>query len=144
MTFSRRDPRRYDRGADEFRTDAEALLAHPKPRYVPQGERADRSVLALPISEPARDKDYLAVVRGELCAVYGSYHRECGGVTEAAHLIVDAKGRKADDYLTAPLCSNHHAAQHQMGIASFQMTYGINLWEVAMLILVRWTRRQVR
>lgn len=140
MTILRREPRRYAREAEPKSTGAE-MLALPKPRFVPKGERADRSVLAIGIAEPARDKDYLAFVRSELCAVYGTSNHECGGSTEAAHLVVDGKGRKADDYLTAPLCTNHHRIQHDMGIVTFQLTYGVNLWEVSLLLLVRWVRR---
>ena len=134
---------RYSRQveSDEFRAD-ESALAFPKPRYVPKGERVDASTLSLPKDRPDRDRAYLDFVRSEVCAIWPDDGIHCGGITEAAHLVGHGTSVKASDYLSAPLCTRHHALQHSLGVASFQATYGVNLWEVAARLLVRWIRRQ--
>jgi hypothetical protein len=116
--------------------DDTANLAFPK--VAPKGEEIDYSALAIPKAAPVRDRDYLAMIRSELCAAYSN---DCGGVTEAAHLESPHKGIKTDDYLTVPLCSVHHATAHQVGISTFQINEGVNLWRVAMKLLVKWVRR---
>ena len=130
--------RRYERPA-EVEVVAEPVLAHPKPSFVPRAER-DLSNLAFPVEPPDRSRSYLDFVRSEVCSVNAGNNHECGGITEAAHLETHGTSVKASDYLTVPLCSRHHAAQHSMGIVTFQLTYGVNLWEVALRLLVRWVR----
>jgi hypothetical protein len=144
VSFGRK-PHRYDKSAEpETVWDAlGAQLAHPKPRFVPQGEPVDKSSLEISLDSQKRDRGFLDLVRSELCAVYGEWASECAGVTEAAHLIVGGKGLKADDYLTVPLCSWHHVAQHNIGLVSFQIQYGINLWEVNSRLQARWQKRRV-
>jgi hypothetical protein len=115
-------------------------LAFPKNPVFP-GEGIDYTALAIPKDPPDRERNYLDLVRGELCALSAEYNRECGGVTEAAHLQVLGKGIKASDFLTVPLCSRHHGIQHSLGIATFQLQYGINLWQIATHLLVRWIRQ---
>ncbi len=143
MTIGR-EPRRYDRPASEApEHDLAADLAFPKPRYVPQGERADLTNAPVPRDEADRNSRYLDFVRSEICAVWGEDGCHCGGVTEAAHLI-GGMGRKRSDYLTVPLCSNHHrlgaGAQHNLGLTQFQIQYSVNLWEVSTRLLIRWIR----
>lgn len=141
MALSRRFARRYERPA-EVEVAAESGLKFPKPSFVPRAERVrDRSNLALPVEPPDRSRAYLDFVRGEICAVNADAHHECAGVTEAAHLEVHGKGVKASDFLTVPLCTFHHRRSHDVGIVTFQITYRINLWEVATRLLVRWVRR---
>lgn len=139
MSLRRQFVRRYDRPAPELPADEISPLAHPK--TTPEGPGVDYTTLAHPKDVPDRERGFLDLVRGELCAVNGDHHSECGGVTEAAHLQGHGTGIKTSDFLTVPLCSRHHAAQHQMGIATFQLTYGVNLWQVNSLLLVRWIRR---
>ncbi|HXG58143.1 MAG TPA: hypothetical protein VNL91_03900 [Thermoanaerobaculia bacterium] len=132
--------RRYGKEADEFRADEEALLAIPKPKFVPRGERANTKGLALPKEHPDRDAAYLAFVRGELCAVWGEDGIHCAGVTEAAHLI-GGMGEKRSDYYCVPLCTVHHRQQHDVGLIQFQVQHGVNLWQVSAELLIRWMRR---
>lgn len=138
-----RRPHRYARAA-EVRADETDLLAIPK--RPPEGEGIDYSILSHPKATPDRERAYLDLVRGEICAVNAGHHYECGGVTEAAHLPGrgdgHGMGQKASDYRTAPLCTVHHRIQHDMGHAQFQITCGVNLAEVAMDLLIRWIRRQ--
>jgi len=143
MTALRRQPRRYEREAHpEVGVVAGADLKFPKTKYVPRGQRADLSVLALPKNSPDRNRSYLDFVRGQLCAAFAEDHVNCAGVTEAAHLEVLGKGIKASDYLTVPLCTAHHRLQHSVGLPTFQMNLGVNLWETSTRLLVEWIRRQ--
>jgi hypothetical protein len=139
-----RKPHRYSRAsaANEY-DELGSTLAHPKPRFIPEGEPVDKSTLAVALDSQKRDRGFLELVRSELCSVYGEYASECAGVTESAHLVVAGKGLKADDYLTVPLCTFHHCTQHNLGLASFQMQYGINLWEVNAKLQARWQKRRV-
>jgi hypothetical protein len=137
MALQRR-ARRYDREA-EVRADETAVLALPK-RSV-EGEGIDYSILTHPKAVLDRERGFLDLVRGELCAVNADHHHECGGVTEAAHIEVHGMGIKASDFLTAPLCTIHHRIQHDIGIVQFQIVYGVNLWRVNALLLIRWIRR---
>lgn len=122
--------------------EAASQLKFPKSKYVPRGENViDMSALTLPKTPPDRNRDYLDFVRGHSCAAWGEDAAGCGGVTEAAHLEVPAKGQKASDYLCVPLCTLHHRRQHQIGIAQFQISIGVNLWEVSTRLLIVWVRR---
>jgi hypothetical protein len=138
MTLSRRFPRRYEHAAPEVEIAAVPALAFPKVKYIPRREASHG--LALPKDAPDRDRPYLDYVRGELCAAWPEDSTHCAGVTEAAHLEVAGKGIKASDYLAVPLCTFHHALQHQIGLAQFQITIGVNLWECATRLLVGWIR----
>lgn len=116
-------------------------LAFPKSKYVPRANNATPdSALAFRKELPDRDRSYLDFVRGQSCAAWGEDAPNCNGVTEAAHLEVPHKGQKASDYVSIPLCTAHHRLQHQMGVARFQITIGVNLWEVAARSLVAWIR----
>jgi hypothetical protein len=134
-----RRARRYDRPAPELSANEIPQLAIPK--RVPEGPGVDYTTLAHPKDAPDRERGFLDLVRGELCAVNADHHNECGGVTEAAHLQGHGTGIKASDDLTAPLCTIHHRIQHDMGIAEFQIVYGVNLWQINSHLLVRWIRR---
>lgn len=101
------------------------------------GKRIDYTRLKFPKAVPDRDKAYLKFVRSQVCAAYSN---ECEGVTEAAHLGTTGRGMKTSDYLTVPLCTRHHGLSHSVGISTFQANEGVNLWEVAARLLVRWIR----
>ena len=69
-----------------------------------------------------RDEAYLDYVRYLPCLVA----RECGGVTEPAH--VKSRGAGGKDWAnTVPLCSVHHHEQHTCVIKTFQRKYRIDL-----------------
>lgn len=141
MTFRRheREPRPWDEAA------AKARFA--KPQYIPKPGEIDTSTFALGKEKADRDNAYLDFVRGELCAAHGVDGIHCDGVTEAAHLI-GSLGDKRSDYFCVPLCSGHHRtngdSQHNIGLTQFQISHGVNLWETATRLLVRWVRRYVR
>ena len=117
------------------------MIAIPKPtRTKRRAANADYARLSLAKAVPDRDPDYLSYVRSQTCATWST---ECCGVTEAAHLVVYGKGIKASDYLTVPLCTCCHRLQHQIGIVAFQIERGVNLWEVATRLLIRWVRQEI-
>lgn len=49
----------------------------------------------------------------------------CAGVVEPAH--VKSRGAGGNRRHLVPLCTKHHAEQHQAGIETFQRTYGLDL-----------------
>lgn len=100
--------------------------------------RIDYSRLKYPKVAPERNPAYLHYVRDQLCAAHDV---DCQGITEAAHLFVLGRGIKAGDFYTVPLCSAHHGEQHSVGTAYFQLAHNVNLWEVAMRLLVDWVRK---
>lgn len=125
--------------------ESASKLAFPKSKYVPRAENAaPLSALAFGKELPDRDRNYLDYVRGQSCVAWGEDAANCSGVTEAAHLEVPYKGQKTSDYLTVSLCSGHHRMQHQMGIARFQISIGVNLWEFAARSLAMWIRMTKR
>lgn len=72
-------------------------------------------------------KERVAFVRGLRCAV-----RECRNFpSENAHCATGGVARKADAKTILPLCFWHHIDLHQMGQATFQTTFGIDLKEEA-------------
>lgn len=103
--------------------------------------KIDYTALKFPKNPPDRDADYLRFVRGHTCAAWST---DCQGITEAAHLEVFGKGKKASDFFTAPLCSFHHALSHGVGIHTFQVNEGVNLWESAAKMLAAWIRGGMR
>lgn len=73
-----------------------------------------------------------AWVRGFICAAHES--GECQGKIEAAHLRLGVPahesggtGLKPHDKWTWPACEFHHRRQHDMGEASFQAHYRLDL-----------------
>jgi hypothetical protein len=117
--------------------DDTANLAFPK--VAPKGEEIDYSALAIPKAGFSRDNDFRAFVRGHVCAAYRE--TECQGVTEHAHLATGGKSIKADDRLSVPLCSYHHRQCHDLGLYTFQINHGINLWESCARLLAEWIKR---
>ena len=69
-----------------------------------------------PKNRPARDKKYLAFIRGLPCAVCGK-----PGPSEAAHQRIlqgGGIGLKPSDYETIPLCADCHHIEHAVGSLS--------------------------
>lgn len=73
--------------------------------------------------KPHRDPAYLAFVDSLGCCI-------CGQDSTHHHLTghgYGGRGTKASDYLTMPLCNNHHTGEqgiHRMGVDSWETIYG--------------------
>ena len=66
-----------------------------------------------------RNPEYTDWIRSLPCLL-------CGGTAEVAH--VRSRGAGGDDIgNTVPLCHAHHRQQHQVGIKSFQLQWGVDL-----------------
>lgn len=141
----KRRPHRYSRSAEIVSNDLASRLTLPKPQYTEKREPIDMSALPLAKSRPDRSAAFLDFVRGEICAAYAIDNAHCGGVTEAAHLETGGMSQKCSDYLTVPLCSEHHrgaGSVHQVGLVTFQITHGLNLWQVNAYLQARWNGRK--
>lgn len=77
-------------------------------------------------------------VRSLGCAVGAG----CMGRVECAHTRSRAAGGTSAD--TVPLCTLHHAEQHQTGILTFQARYGIDLYALAERLERLWQAMQAR
>lgn len=77
------------------------------------------------LTKPRRtqDKDYLAYIRRQPCAVCMTDQ----GV-QPHHLDTGGMGTKCSDYLTAPLCARCHRELHDTGQKAFQQAKGVNLY----------------
>lgn len=74
---------------------------------------------------------HLAWVRGHNCAVGNAL---CQGPIEAAHVRTGTDGGtslKPSDCWTIPLCSLHHAQQHQMGEGRFEWMHKADMKKIA-------------
>lgn len=114
-----------------------AIHPQPKPQRS-RGRGIDTSGLPFGKHPPVYDARYRDFVRGQVCCVFNT---ECGGVTEHAHLITAGRGIKASDHYAVPLCTLHHAAQHRLGILTFAMNEGVDLWRVCAELLASYVIR---
>jgi len=76
---------------------------------------------------PERDKAHLAKVREELCIVPWQAWGEGSSCIEAHHVRCIAPrsiGKRVSDYLTVPLCREHHARLHGMKEETFWLLVG--------------------
>jgi hypothetical protein len=87
-----------------------------------------------------RDPAYCAWIRTLPCLLVGESpfagaRITCAGRVECAH--VRTRGAAGDDRgNTVPLCTRHHRQQHDAGIKSFELFYGLNLeWRADALLL---------
>lgn len=74
---------------------------------------------------PLRCPGHLTFVRSHACCVPGCQSERI----EAAHVrdgTFAGMGQKPDDCWTVSLCHEHHAEQHQIGHARFDLKHGIN------------------
>jgi len=67
----------------------------------------------------------VAWMKGKGCDVPGCYRRD----VECAHVTSRAAGGTYRQ--TIPLCARHHAAQHSMGVKTFEALFGIDMAERA-------------
>lgn len=96
--------------------------------------RIQPQITELPPRRPAKRKDYLAWLHTLPCVVTGQF------VVQAAHVSFSApwhghygraKGTKAPDRFTLPLCIAEHARQHSMNERDYWDSVGINPHELA-------------
>ncbi len=76
-----------------------------------------------------RDPAFIAWIRGQHCCVpVGKYWwpDRPTGIVEPAHVQTRGAGG-LDKGNTVPMCQQHHAEQHTLGIQTFQKKYGIDL-----------------
>lgn len=79
-----------------------------------------------------RSNAHLQFVRGFECVAVKS--GACEGPIQACHIRDGSHagmGQKPDDDLTFPACAKHHARQHALGEAKFEMEYGVDLRRLA-------------
>lgn len=77
---------------------------------------------------------HLAWLRGCECSIAGRNGHVCSGRMEAAHVRRGTEGGvalKPADFHAIPLCSAAHAEQHNVGEATFEARYGIDMKKVA-------------
>lgn len=82
---------------------------------------------------------FLQWIRGRECLCFP--RGGCSGKIEAAHVDYaggKGMGTKVADRHTVPLCTWHHAEQHRIGWAAFQLRYGFFAKEVAEFLWSRW------
>jgi hypothetical protein len=91
-----------------------------------------------------RSAGHLKFVRGFECSALRD-RESCQGRIEAAHVRTGTDGGtglKPSDCWTVPLCSLHHAQQHQIGERSFEVLHGIDLRTIADLIWLKSPHRR--
>lgn len=78
---------------------------------------------------------YLQWLRGRPCALEGASQGDCGGKIHACHVDYagdKGMGTKVSDHFSIPMCTCHHAEQHNVGWETFEKRYrfrGVNLAE---------------
>lgn len=100
--------------ADEVITETVgALMPDMSPK-----ERVERSTM------------YLDYVRSLPCLI-------CAGEAQAHHVDVGGVAMKGSDYVTVPLCNEHHRELHDRGDVSFQQWHGVDFNRVVIQYLSR-------
>ena len=92
--------------------------------------------MSIPKPQRQTDPEYLKFIRLHRCIVPG-----CGQRSEAHHLTT--RGAGGGDYTATPLCREHHAKLHTLGLALFEITFHLNVWrETAKLLgtYLEWRR----
>jgi hypothetical protein len=77
-------------------------------------------------------EDRLVWVASQPCIICGL--RAC----DNAHVATGGMGRKADARFIVPLCSPDHRELHQIGVASFEKRYSIDLLQLAAQTEAAW------
>lgn len=100
--------------------------------------RRKREPMGLREEPQIRCASHLSWIRGHCCSVDNA---ECSGKIEAAHVRICTDGGtsvKPGDNWTLPLCSHHHAQQHQIGERSFASVHKLDmkataakLWQIS-------------
>ena len=78
-----------------------------------------------------RSDKYLAYIRTLPCTI-------CRSRSIAHHTQTGGMGIKGSDYLTIPLCGDHHLEVHQWGRRTFEEHYGIAQENIAKQLLQKW------
>ena len=91
--------------------------------------------------------EYLNYVRSLPCIVnqtaYGNEGINPCGASDPHHLLAVGTGRNRktprwEDYKAIPLCREHHAELHQIGIIKFENEWAVMLFKESLIILARW------
>jgi len=79
-----------------------------------------------PKTHPVRDKMFLEFIRSQPCLI-------CFAQSVPHHLEIFGASEKGDDWLTVPLCPQHHTlgpdSIHTLGELRFNDRHMINVWE---------------
>lgn len=85
-------------------------------------------------SKAYRSKALLKFVRTLPCAITG----KVGDDIDPHHITTGGTGMKGDDRLVVPLCNSLHREYHQLGRASFEKRYGVNMRALALRALMEY------
>ena len=102
---------------------------------IPKRRRPER--MGVKDAPQIRSASHLKWVRGHECSCMGI---NCAGGMEAAHVRTGTDGGtslKPSDCWAIPLCSIHHAQQHNIGEAAFERIYRINMKQIAAALWAR-------
>lgn len=122
----------------DLRPVPKPLKRKPKQPKRMKARNSKRKGHAFPknVNEPYREW-----IRGLPCAVKFQWQQEQWqhfGEVQACH--IHSRGAGGPDRANmVPLCRDHHAHQHGLGIRSFGQTYGVNLKEIAAALWVRYS-----
>jgi hypothetical protein len=75
-------------------------------------------------------EEYLDYIRKQRCVV-------CGQTCVDPHHLKTV-GAGGADFTAVPLCREHHDYAHKMGVSRFKNRYAIDLFEVALTLLIKW------
>lgn len=90
--------------------------------------------LTFPKPERKRNKNRLNFIADLPCCV-------CLRPADPHHLDSSGTGTKGSDWLTVPLCREHHTELHTIGFKAFESKYGINLWRACATLLAEHAER---
>lgn len=77
----------------------------------------------------SRNKKYLAYIQTLDCIVCKRKR------VDAHHVYTGGVGLKCSDYLTIPLCREHHSEIHNTGKKMFQVKYQVNIKDLLTMYL---------
>lgn len=100
---------------------------------MPIGPPSPKTRMGVREPETLRSSVHKAWIRQQPCVVRSN---DCTGPREAAHFRTatgGGMGLKPGDQWTFPACNFHHRQQHQIGEASFQHRYSLNLRAICRL-----------
>lgn len=79
-----------------------------------------------------RSDEYLEYIREQNCIVCGTHP------VDPHHL--KSRGSGGDDYTCVPLCRTCHSVYHSDGLTRFQEKFNVNVYQDAMMYLIRFLR----
>ena len=82
-------------------------------------------------------ENYLDYIRSLECVICGK------SPSDPHHLDTAGVAMKGSDYITVPLCREHHDELHSQGKATFQQLHGVDFYKEVVKFLVAWLEVQV-